>query len=189
MTRLITGLDIETTGLDYADGHKIIEIAAVVYDADTRIKRGSYVARINPQRSILVEAFRVHGIALSDLVGCPEFKEVAPNIDKIMRASSMVIAHNGIGFDMPFVNHELVLAGFRPIQAPCFDTMIGARWATPQGKLPNLGELCFACGVDYDPSKAHGAAYDTDVMLQSFFRATDWGFFTPPIDLSLKAAA
>ncbi|CAD6562658.1 hypothetical protein ACFQ3P_38590 [Paraburkholderia sabiae] len=32
MTTLIAGTDIGTTGLDWTEGHRIIEVAAVIYD-------------------------------------------------------------------------------------------------------------------------------------------------------------
>lgn len=51
---------------------------------------------------------------------------------------------------------------------------------TPDGSLPNLGALCFACGVEYDKAKAHGALYDVDVMMASFFSQFDRGFFSLP---------
>lgn len=49
------------------------------------------------------------------------------------------------------------------------------------GKVPNLGELCFACGVYYDREKAHAAEYDVAVMLESFFIAHKKGFIQLPI--------
>jgi DNA polymerase III subunit epsilon len=52
-----------------------------------------------------------------------------------------------------------------------------ARWATLFGQLPNLGELCFACGVPYDPSLAHAPEYDIRVNMEAFFKACRWGFF------------
>lgn len=184
----VTGIDCETTGLEWEDGHKLVEVALVVYNAD-RTKRGAYVKRINPQRSISAGAFRVHGISLADVATAPEWKTVAPRVSDILRASSLIVAHNGLSFDIPFFNHELKAEGLPPITAPCFDTMVEARWATPNGKSPNLGELCFACGVDYDTEKAHGAEYDVEVMMASFFRAVDWGFFKPPILSAAKVAA
>jgi DNA polymerase-3 subunit epsilon len=52
-------------------------------------------------------------------------------------------------------------------------------WATPDGKKPNLEELCFACGVPYDKSQSHKADYDVDVMMQAYFKAKSWGFYQP----------
>ena len=52
--------------------------------------------------------------------------------------------------------------------APFF-TMENGRWATGTGKLPSLQELCFTCGINYDPEKAHAARYDVNRMLECLF--------------------
>ena len=58
--------------------------------------------------------------------------------------------------------------------------MVQARWATADGMQPSLKALCFACGVKYDEGKAHGALYDVEVMLESFFGQYRRGFFQLP---------
>lgn len=174
---IITGLDIETTGLEQEKGHRIIEVAASLYDLDTERLLGNFVQRINPQRSIDPKAQAVHHISFSDLALAPLWEEVAPKLAKIMDKSDLIVAHNGKGFDLPFICNELVRIGHRVPNVKVLDTMLDGRWATPMGKVPNLGELCFACGVDYDPAKAHGALYDVGVMMQSFFHAYKKGFF------------
>ena len=178
--RVVSGIDIETTGLEQSKGHRIIEFAALIYDLDTRKKVAQFVQRINPQRSIDPGAQAVHGISFEDVEHCPTWEEVAPKVVKILKASSLVVAHNGNGFDMPFIGNELIRVGHEVPKIECFDTMVHGRWATPLGKLPNLGELCLANGVTYDPSQAHGAEYDVEVMMQSFFAGVDSGFYTLP---------
>lgn len=178
---IVAGLDIETTGLDQSKGHRVIEVAMSLYDLDTRTLRGKFVQRINPQRSIDPGAQAVHGITFDMLTGCPTWEEVAPKVAKIMRASHLLVAHNGQGFDLPFIAGELLRIGVGIPNVPCFDTMLEGRWATPMGKVPNLGELCFACGVDYDKALAHAADYDVQVMMDCFFLGYDRGFFKPTL--------
>ena len=67
-----------------------------------------------------------------------------------------------------------------PTDIPIIDTMIQGRWATPDGAVPNLEALCFACNVEYDRNKAHGATYDVSVMMACFFKQYERGFFTLP---------
>lgn len=177
MTQLVTGLDLETTGLKPEAGHRIIEIAALVYDLDSGRKLGQYVKRINPGRPIDPRAQKVHGIAFSTLADCPEFGELAPVIVKILTRSDWVVAHNGRRFDFPFLEKELSGAGYHLPRVKLLDTMLSGRWATPMGKCPSLEELCFACGIEYDRSQAHAAGYDVEVMMQSFFAARNKGFF------------
>lgn len=174
---ILLGLDIETTGLDQAKGHRIIEVAASLYDLETERLMGSFVQRINPQRSIDPDAQRVHHIGFEDLAGCPTWPEVAPKLVKVMDKSDLIIAHNGQSFDLPFVANELIRIGERVPNINLLDTMIEGRWATPMGKVPNLGELCFACGIDYDTSKAHSALYDVEVMMKAFFVSYRKGFY------------
>lgn len=184
---LITGLDLETTGIEQADGHRIIEVALLTYDAKTRKLVDSYIQRIDPERAISAGAQDVHGISYEELVGCPKWADVAPEVKKRLDAVDVMVAHN-MGFDGPFVGAELLRVGIDLPDVHPFCTMADARWACPDGKYPKLGELCFALGVEYDPSKAHGASYDTEVMMECFWRGLDRGFYTLP-ELTLKVAA
>lgn len=178
---LIAGLDIETTGIDQSDGHRIIEIAIAVNDLETQARVGSFVTRINPQRSIDPDAQEVHGISFDMLADQPLWADVAPKVASVLGKCKYVVAHNGDDFDLPFVYAELLRAGVPyPTELGLIDTMLQGRWATPDGAVPNLGALCFACGVEYDPSKAHGALYDVDVMMSCFFSQYKRGFFSLP---------
>lgn len=180
--RIIAGLDIETTGLEQVEGHRIIEVAAVLYDLDTKARLGAFERRINPQRGIDEKAFAVHKISVEDLIGKPVWEEVAEPLSRVLRSCQYVVAHNGIGFDMPFIYGEFIRAGVPLPEVGVVDTMLQGRWATPDGSVPNLGALCWASGVDYDKEKAHGATYDVEVMMQCFFRHFESGFFRLPTE-------
>lgn len=186
----ITGLDTETTGLDQADGHRIIEIALLTYDTDTRKLVDKYVQRIDPERAIAAAAQAVHGIAYSDLVGMPKWEAVAPIVSTRLAGTHLAVAHN-MNFDGPFIGGELLRAGFKVPNMEIFCTMENGRWACADGKSPKLMELCFALGVEYDPAKAHAADYDVEVMMACLWRGMDRGFYTLPIDMTpaLKVAA
>lgn len=187
---IIAGVDIETTGLDQEKGHRIIEFAAVIYRFDpaahVATEAGKFVQRINPERAIDPAAYAVHGINYEDVAYSPKWNEVAPKISKLLSAADIVVAHNGNGFDLPFIAAELLRVGQPVPDVVSVDTMLEGRWATPMGKVPNLGELCFACGVDYDPSQAHAAEYDVRVMMDSFFIAHRKGFVQLPEPLKAK---
>jgi DNA polymerase-3 subunit epsilon len=176
---IITGLDLETTGLKQEEGHRIIEVGALLFDLDTARFLGKYVQRINPQRPIDPEAQKVHGITFEMLAHEPTWEQVAPNVHRVLTAAQFMVGHNVRGFDWPFLSGEFQRIGMAVPKLELIDTMEEARWATPLGKLPNLGELCFACGIPYDPSKAHGAEYDIDVNMQAYFAARAMGFFGP----------
>lgn len=186
---LITGLDTETTGLSQSNGHRLVEVAMKVYHWPSRTVRLEFEQRINPQRTIDPKAQEVHGISIADLAGKPTIEKVAPRIMKILEKTDLLVAHNGVGFDFPFLYGELMRLGHEPPNVEGFDTMLEGRWACASGKVPSLGELCWACDVDYDPTAAHAAMYDVDVMMESFFKAFDLGFFKPDVLLSETAEA
>lgn len=175
---LITGLDTETTGLSQVNGDKIIEVALLTYDWQSRELVDRYVQRIDPQRPIDPKAQAVHGISYEELVGQPVWDDVAEEIRSRMAKSDLLIAHN-MGFDGPFLAGEIARVGLRVPTTPSFCTMENGRWACFDGKLPKLMELCEALGVHYDPEAAHAADYDVEVMMQAFWKSCDRGFFAP----------
>lgn len=189
---IIAGLDIETTGLLEKDGtpgdHRIIEVCAQLWDLETATLRFNFVQRIDPQRAIAAAAQAVHKITTADLVGKPVWEEVAPKLHAVCRKADLIVAHNGDGFDKPFVNGEFKRIGL-PAVEPWFDTMLEGRWSTPTGAVPSLQALCFACDVDYDPDAAHAADYDVGVMMDCFFKGLRWGWYALPEALRMRGMA
>lgn len=183
MSRVLANIfDSETTGLVQADGHRLIEIASHIYDMGSRQRVGKWVQRINPERGIDPEAEAIHKIKFEDLVNEPTWDKIAPKLSKLLESCRYIVAHNGVGFDFPFVIRELVRVGQPVPKIIAIDTMLQGRWATPDGALPNLKALCFACGVPYDTTQAHAADYDVEVLAACFFSQLDRGFFTLPTD-------
>lgn len=182
---VVSHLDIETTGLKQEDGHRIIEIAAGVWrynsvtKARTKVGR-TWVQRINPMRDIDPGAQAVHKIAITDLRGMPLWEDVAAKLHKLLSMTHIMVAHNGYGFDAPFIAMELMRIGKKVPNFQVFDTMLEGRGCTAMGKVPNLAELCFAMGVDYDPDVAHAADYDVEVMEQAYWNGVDRGYFPEP---------
>jgi DNA polymerase-3 subunit epsilon len=185
MPRII-GLDTETTGLDVTKGARLIELAFLSYDLDTRALLDTWVHRFDPECPIEARAQEVHGIAYTDLVGMPKWGELAHEVSGRMGEADLLIAHN-MTFDGPFIASELNRAGCAIPRVPSLCTMEGGRWACADGKLPKLGELCFALGVTYDTAKAHGAAYDVSVMMECFFKGLDRGFYKLPAEMAVTA--
>lgn len=175
-------LDIETTGLVQTEGHRIIEVAIALHDlaAPGMPRIATYEQRVNPERAIDPEAEAVHHISFDDLARCPTWAEVAPKVGAILARSHVAIAHNGEGFDMPFIYGELARMGVALPQLGLIDTMLQGRWATPDGALPSLRALCWASGVEYDPERAHAALYDVEVMMACVQRHMPRGFFQMP---------
>lgn len=182
---VIIGLDLETTGLSYEDGHRIIEVGMIKVKYDPTASRvvkaiDKYVKRVHPNRSIPADAQAIHGISLADVAGCPQFHVLAPEIVDFMSDAKLLVGHNLIGFDAPFLAMELMAAKQVPPEHLKMADTIDARWATPHGKLPNLGELCYALEIPYDPSAAHSAEYDIERTLLAYFRGLELGWFKLP---------
>ena len=172
----ITGLDTETTGLHPDKGDRIIEVCAIQVDTETKEKK-LFERRINPRtKQIAPEATAVHHITNDDLVDEPFFEDIADELADLLDESDLLVCHN-LQFDGSFL-----IAEFERMSKPVpdvegFCTMETGRWATGTGKLPSLQELCFTCGVTYEPEKAHAAKYDVKKMLECLFLGLRKGWF------------
>lgn len=179
---ILAGLDIETSGILKPE-HRIIELCLQKWDFNPSTFEAKLIRtdtwRIHPERAIDAAAYAVHKISLDDLAGRPNWLNSSPYILDAMKGVDLFVAHNGEGFDMPFIEQECVRNGIKFPKVKCFDTMLGGRWATAWGKAPNLQELCWACDVEYDPEKSHAAEYDVRVMMEAFFFGVRAGFFKP----------
>ena len=183
----VVGLDLETSGLLHPD-HRILEIYMGHWNEKGQLL-DEYEQRIDPERTIALDAQRVHGISSSMLAGKPNWNRVAKPIHAFLADADVIVAHNGKSFDFPFMDQEFKRVGVPPIPSKIHlvDTM-EFRWSMPLGEVPSLQNLCFACGVDYDTEEAHAASYDVKVLMECFFKAMAWGFFQLP-DLSVAEAA
>jgi DNA polymerase-3 subunit epsilon len=188
---IVAFTDIETTGLEWAKGDKIVEIAVELWECEKQktntpssgnpisIRKPlfSMERRVNPQRAMSAKAAQITGLTFADLAHEEPYGIIAPTIGAIFNKADLVVSHNGIAFDIPFIMHEQAIFGHPVSIRAQFDTMVAGRGATFNGKLPSLQELCFALDVEYDVQQAHGALYDVQVLRKCFFSGIDCGFF------------
>ena len=172
---MILGLDLETTGLKTTED-RIIEMCCGLYADDGSLIK-NVTLRFNPCRPIDAKAQAVHKIRMEDLLGCPKFSEKAELVGKLLSKATLIVIHNA-RFDAPFVASELMRCGVTVPNVPVYDTMTESRWATFDGKLPTLGELCWSLNVTYEPEKAHAADYDVNCMMECFFKLCEKDFFS-----------
>ena len=99
-------LDTETTGLDIANDHRIIEIAGVEL-VNRKLTKNSYQIYLNPERAV-GQSFKIHGLTDDFLSDKPLFKDVYQDFLNFIKDSELLI-HNA-EFDIGFLNHELKLA-------------------------------------------------------------------------------
>ena len=158
-------LDTETTGLDPATGHRIVEIGAV--ELFNHLPTGrTYHQYINPQRLMPNEAFEIHGISDDHLRDKPVFRAVAQAFLDFIGDAQLVI-HNA-AFDLKFLNHELERAALPPLPASrATDTVAIARKKFP-GSPASLDALCRRFGVDNSMREKHGALLDSEILAEVY---------------------
>jgi len=165
-------LDTETTGLETAEGHRIIEIGGVEL-VDRRFTGRQLHKYCNPDREIDDGAFEVHGISAQFLADKPHFAEIADEILEFLEGAELII-HNA-PFDVSFLDYELsLLAGKRPkISQICqiTDSLALARHKHP-GKKNNLDALCRRYLVDNSARTLHGALLDAEILADVFLLMT-----------------
>ncbi len=154
-------LDIETTGLDPRDGHKIIEIAAI--EMIDRVRTGKFFhSYINPRRDVPQEAFAIHGISTEFLQDKPIFNHVVYKFLEFIRGAKVVI-HNA-AFDTKFINYELGMLGIDKLDMTnVIDSLTIARSKFP-GSPASLDALCKRFGIDLSKRTKHGALLDTELL-------------------------
>ena len=168
--------DTETTGL-FKPEHRIIEISARVCNLATFREDKEYLWRFDPQRNIDAKALAVHGIPLEELKGKPLIGTVLPEFVQLIKDSDVVISHNGVHFDEPFIRMECERNEIECPEFYHFDTMLKGNFATDLGKSPSLRELAWCLDVDYDLTLAHKGDYDTAVLRDCVFNGVKRGWF------------
>jgi DNA polymerase-3 subunit epsilon len=153
-------LDTETTGLDPAEGHRIVEVACIelVHHVPTGRKFHRYV---NPERNMPEEALAVHGITAEFLANQPPFAVIADELLAFIGSDRLVI-HNS-EFDLSFLNAELARSHRDPIGCPFIDTLGLARVRFP-GAPASLDALCRRFEIDLSDRVEHGAEIDCRLL-------------------------
>lgn len=158
-------MDTETTGLDPAEGHRIVEIGAV--ELLNHLPTGRvYHQYINPERDMPAEAFAVHGLSAERLAREPVFAAVAEAFLAFIGDAPLII-HNA-AFDMKFLNAELSALGLPALPAErAVDTLAIARRRFP-GSPAGLDALCRRFGVDNSAREKHGALLDSELLAEVY---------------------
>lgn len=165
-------LDTETTGLEPAQGHRIIEIGCVEI-VNRRVTARRYHQYLNPQREIDAGAVEVHGITAADLREKPLFGEIAVDFIEFVRGAELII-HNA-AFDVGFLDAELALLGpaWGRTEDYCtvFDSLRLARETHP-GQRNSLDALCRRYDIDNAHRELHGALLDAELLAEVYLAMT-----------------
>ena len=165
-------LDTETTGLEVKQGHRVIEIGAVLLN-DRKKSQDHFHSYLNPSRLIDEEASKVHGITNADLEDQPGFEEIAEEFIQFIEGSTLVI-HNA-PFDVGFLNNELRLAStsYPMIEDICEieDSLLIARDKHP-GQRNSLDALATRYDISGYDRTFHGALLDANILADVYMRLT-----------------
>lgn len=161
--------DTETTGLDPANGDRLVEIGCI--ELQNRIPTGeTYHAYFNPQRAMAAAAEAVHGLSDRFLADKPLFGDHAEEL-LLFLGDSPLVAHNA-RFDFGFLNAELTRCSRAPIDmARMIDSVAIARTLHP-GAKHSLDALCVRYGIDRSHRVKHGALLDAELLAQLYIELT-----------------
>ncbi|MDA9654842.1 DNA polymerase III subunit epsilon [Pelagibacteraceae bacterium] len=158
-------LDLETTGLNPLEGHKIIEIGCV--ELINNFPTGNtWQTYINPKRNIPQEAFEIHGLTEEFLENKPFFKDTIDEFLNFIKDSDLII-HNA-KFDIKFINYELEANNLNTISNnKVIDTIDIAKNIFP-GQSNSLDALCKRYKIDLEKRKFHGALLDAELLAEVY---------------------
>ncbi len=173
-------LDTETTGLEPAEGHRIIEIGGVEV-VNRRFTGNTYHQYIKPDREIDAAAAEVHGITNEFLADKPSFADIARDFLEFVRGAELII-HNA-AFDVGFINYELTRmaeegrsgADAQRLRLEQFctvtDSLALARSLHP-GQKNDLDSLCKRYNIDNSQRTYHGALLDAEILADVYLAMT-----------------
>jgi len=157
-------LDTETTGLNYKDGDRVIEVGCVelINHVPTTNNLQFYCST---NKIIDDGATKVHGLTNEFLNEHPPFEE---NVKKLLKfiGNDTLIIHNS-EFDVGFINNELMLLGMNPLKNKIIDTVSLAR-KTLNTRIVNLDYLCRRFQIDLSERGLHGALLDSQLLAEVY---------------------
>ncbi|MGR3717574.1 MAG: DNA polymerase III subunit epsilon [Thermohalobaculum sp.] len=158
-------VDTETTGLDPAAGHRVVEIGAI--ELENLLPTGRiYHQYINPERPMPRDAENIHGLGDEFLRDQPVFARIAPAFLDFIGDARLVI-HNA-AFDLAMLNAE-----FARLEQPALamsravDTLAITRKRFP-GAQASLDALCRRFGIDNAGREKHGALLDCELLAEVY---------------------
>ncbi len=155
--------DVETTGLSYRGGDRLVEIAALKIRNLEPVDR--FHTLINPGRSISPGAFEVNRISSSMLIDAPRSHEILPTFLNFL-GDAIIVGHN-IKFDIGFLENELDLAGLLPEKSfAALDTIKISKRVMPH--LPRYPLWYVARALGIERKQIHRAMADVEMTFEVF---------------------
>ena len=166
-------LDTETTGLEFEEGHRVIEIACIELN-DRKLTKNEFHEYVNPQRAVDQDALKIHGIDNEFLESKPTFPQISQRLYEFIEGAELII-HNAT-FDLNFLNHEFgqVSGDYPKIETVCgiIDTLDMARRLRP-GRRNSLDALANQFNVELASERSlHSALLDAKILADVYLALT-----------------
>src|SRR5471032_1152914 len=157
-------LDTETTGLDPAAGHRVVELGCI--EIMNMVATGkTFHVYFNPEMLMPAGAQDIHGLSDEFLADKPLFADQADAFLEFIGDAQLVI-HNA-SFDIGFLNAELARVDKPKLANPYVDTVTMARRKFP-GQRASLDALCERFGIDNSSRTKHGALLDSELLAEVY---------------------
>ncbi len=159
LTKPIVFFDLETTGVNIATD-RIVEIAILKVFPNGNKESKTWL--VNPEIEIPQGAIDVHGITNEKVVTEPTFKELAPEVSKMIEGCDLA-GFNSNRFDIPLLAEELMRAGidFDMKNRKAIDVQV--IFHKKEQRTLSAGYQ-FYCGKELEG--AHGAEADTNATYE-----------------------
>lgn len=160
--------DIETTGL-HASLDEVIEISIFKYHDGACSEKFTHL--LKPSKPLSENIVNLTNITddLLEREGRRDIKNVFEEAKEFVKGS-LLVAHNGIAFDLPFLNTKLEEYGVEKFKEPLLDSMrlSQALFIKQSYKSHSLSAVCKRASIPYDETKAHRASHDVHLTWGAF---------------------
>ena len=157
-------LDTETTGLNYKEGDRVIEVGCV--ELINHVPSTNNLQFYCSTDKVINEAAaKVHGLTNTFLNEHPPFKDHVKKFLEFIGSDPLII-HNA-EFDLSFINNELMLLGVGPLKNKIIDTISLARKKL-NTRIANLDYLCRRFQIDLSERSLHGALLDSQLLAEVY---------------------
>lgn len=157
---IFTIFDLETTGLfPYYDD--IIEFGAIKYQNGKILDKKQFF--IDPQKPLSSKIISITNINDSDLENQICIKDALKKIIDFF-GETILVAHNAIKFDIPFLNCKLEQENMPPISNVVIDSMQVSRAIDKEFYSHSLGFIAKKYFIPYDENIAHRADFDANIL-------------------------
>ena len=166
LTKPIVFFDLETTGVNIATD-KVVEISILKVFPNGNKESKTWL--VNPEIEIPKEAADIHGITNEKVVTEPTFKELAPEISKLIEGCDLA-GFNSNRFDIPLLAEELMRADidFDMKNRKAIDVQV--IFHKKEQRTLSAGYQ-FYCGKELEG--AHGAEADTNATYEILLAQLD----------------